>query len=136
MYDTFTFHYDEENGEVLVLSPDEGLHETVQEIYSIIYNNHTEVEIMSLKNGLSISVPVFIEYFFPIIEILRHVNHGISFTDEGIGIINKVREIVETEDVFRKPLTKEDIKNNKFRNIADFISGMTDRFAIKLHKNI
>ena len=39
MSDDFTFHYDEENGEVLVLSPDEGLHETVQEIYSIIYNN-------------------------------------------------------------------------------------------------
>ena len=39
----------------------------------------------------------------------------------------------------RKPnkfLTKDNTKNNKFRNIADFISGMTDRFAINLYKNI
>ncbi|MDB2341664.1 hypothetical protein N9V33_02830 [Candidatus Pelagibacter bacterium] len=28
------------------------------------------------------------------------------------------------------------MNNNKYRAIADFISGMTDRFAIKLHKNI
>ena len=111
MYDTFAFHYDEENGEVLILSPDEGLHETVQEIYSIIFNIHTEVEIMSLKNGLSISVPVFIEYFFPILEILRHVTHGIHFTEEGVGIINKVREIVQTEDIIREPLTKESIND-------------------------
>ena len=28
------------------------------------------------------------------------------------------------------------MKYNKHRAIADFISGMTDRFAINLHKNI
>ena len=39
----------------------------------------------------------------------------------------------------RKPnkfITKESLKDNRFRSIADFISGMTDRFAINLHKNI
>ena len=35
-----------------------------------------------------------------------------------------------------KFLLKENLKKNRFRAIADFISGMTDRFAIKLHKDI
>ena len=54
---------------------------------------------------------------------------------------NKGKKIIR--DLFlsikKKPskfLTKEDINNSKYRAIADFISGMTDRFAIKLHKNI
>ena len=33
-------------------------------------------------------------------------------------------------------LTNEELGKDKYRAIADFISGMTDRFAIKLHKNI
>ena len=33
-------------------------------------------------------------------------------------------------------LTKEQLIKDKHRAIADFISGMTDRFAIKLHNNI
>ena len=43
------------------------------------------------------------------------------------------------EVIKKKPgkfLTKEQIKKDKYRAIADFISGMTDRYAIKLHKNI
>ena len=35
-----------------------------------------------------------------------------------------------------KFLTKKQLKDDKYRAIADFISGMTDRFAINLHKNI
>ena len=54
---------------------------------------------------------------------------------------NKGKKIIK--DLFlsikKKPnkfLTKDEINKNKYRAIADFISGMTDRFAIKLHKNI
>ena len=54
---------------------------------------------------------------------------------------NKGKKIIR--DLFllikNKPnkfLTNENLKNGKYRAIADFISGMTDRFAIKLHKNI
>ena len=35
-----------------------------------------------------------------------------------------------------KFLSKEQLRYDKYRAIADFISGMTDRFAIKLHKSI
>jgi SNF2 family DNA or RNA helicase len=128
MLTTFTFDYNQEEGEILILSPDEGLHETVQEIYSIIFNIHTEHEIMTLKNGLSISVPVFIEHFYSILEILRHVNHGIHFTDEGISIINTARGIVETEDIIREPLSEKEINdlledsgwNSETRPISEF----------------
>ena len=54
---------------------------------------------------------------------------------------NKGKKIIS--DLFKaikknpnKFLTKEQLKNDKHRAIADFISGMTDRFAIKLHKNL
>ena len=54
---------------------------------------------------------------------------------------NKGKKIVK--DLFilinKKPnkfLTIEQLKLDKHRAIADFISGMTDRFAINLHKNI
>ena len=128
MLTTFTFDYNQEEGEILILSPDEGLHDTVQEIYSIIFNIHTEHEIMTLKNGLSISVPVFIEHFYSILEILRHVNHGIHFTDEGISIINTARGIVETEDIIREPLSEKEINdlleesgwNSETRPISEF----------------
>ena len=35
-----------------------------------------------------------------------------------------------------KYLSKEQLKLNKHRAIADFISGMTDRYAINLYNNI
>ena len=54
---------------------------------------------------------------------------------------NKGKKIIK--DLFlsikKKPnkfLTKEQLETDKHRAIADFISGMTDRFAIKLHKNL
>ena len=109
MPDEFTFDYNEDDGEILFLSPIEGFDATVHEIYSIVIDNENEIEITTLNNGISISVPLFIEFYFPILEILRTVNHAISFTEEGIGIINKVREIVETEDVVRNPLSEDDI---------------------------
>ena len=54
---------------------------------------------------------------------------------------NKGKKIIRDlfSSIKKKPnkfLTKEEISKNKYRAIADFISGMTDRFAIKLHKNI
>ena len=54
---------------------------------------------------------------------------------------NKGKKIIKDLFMFikKKPnrfLTKDNLKKNKLRSIADFISGMTDRFAINLHKNI
>ena len=36
----------------------------------------------------------------------------------------------------KKFLAKEELSNNKYRAVSDFISGMTDRYAINLYNNI
>ena len=36
----------------------------------------------------------------------------------------------------QKYISKENLNSNGFRAVSDFISGMTDRYAIKLYKNI
>ena len=40
--------------------------------------------------------------------------------------------------IIKKPLKfidKQDLKHDKFRAVSDFISGMTDRYAINLYKS-
>ena len=54
--------------------------------------------------------------------------------DKGKKIITDLFNKIKISP--RKFLSVEQLKNDKNRAIADFISGMTDRFAIKLHKNI
>ena len=36
----------------------------------------------------------------------------------------------------KKFISKDQLSKNKFRAIADFISGMTDRYAINLHRKV
>ena len=49
----------------------------------------------------------------------------------GKMIINKLFNIIKSNP--RKFLTKDQLTKDKFRAISDFISGMTDRYAIKLY---
>tara|TARA_B100001093_G_scaffold186076_1_gene178810 strand:+ start:1003 stop:2121 length:1119 start_codon:yes stop_codon:yes gene_type:complete len=54
---------------------------------------------------------------------------------------NKGKKIIKDlfAEIKKRPskyLTKYQLKKNKYRAISDFISGMTDRYAINLHKNI
>ena len=51
----------------------------------------------------------------------------------GKVIIKKLFSIVKSNP--RKFLTKEQLTKDKFRAISDFISGMTDRYAINLYNN-
>ena len=53
---------------------------------------------------------------------------------KGKIIINKLFKIINKNP--RKFLTKEQLTSNKYRAISDFISGMTDRYAINLYNNI
>ena len=54
--------------------------------------------------------------------------------NKGKKIIRKLFDEIYSN--LRKYLNKEQLKFNKHRVIADFISGMTDRYAINLHKKI
>ena len=49
----------------------------------------------------------------------------------GKMIINKLFNIIKSNP--RKFLTKDQLTKDKFRAISDFISGMTDRYAINLN---
>ena len=51
----------------------------------------------------------------------------------GKIIIKKLFGIIKSNP--RKFLTKDQLTKDKFRAISDFISGMTDRYAINLYKN-
>jgi dGTPase len=53
--------------------------------------------------------------------------------DEGKKIIKKLFLMISKNP--KKYLTKNQLKKNKFRAIADYISGMTDRYAINLYKS-
>ncbi len=52
---------------------------------------------------------------------------------KGKMIINKLFKIIKSNP--RKFLTKDQLTSDKYRAISDFISGMTDRYAINLYNN-
>ena len=54
--------------------------------------------------------------------------------NEGKLIIKKLFNKIKLDP--KKYIPKEYLSINKFRAISDFISGMTDRYAIKLYHNI
>ena len=54
--------------------------------------------------------------------------------NNGKKIIKKLFTIIKKNP--RKFLNKDKLKINNHRAISDFISGMTDRYAINLYKNI
>ena len=54
--------------------------------------------------------------------------------NKGKLIIKKLFDKIKKNP--SKFISKKQLSKNKFRAISDFISGMTDRYAINLHKNI
>ena len=54
--------------------------------------------------------------------------------NQGKMIINKLFNTIKNKP--KKFMTADQLKNDSNRAIADFISGMTDRYAINLQKSI
>ena len=54
--------------------------------------------------------------------------------NKGKSIIKKLFNKIKKNP--RKFISKEQLSSDKYRAISDFISGMTDRYAINLHNNI
>ena len=48
-------------------------------------------------------------------------------------IINKLFKLINSNP--RKFITKDQLTKDKYRAISDFISGMTDRYAINLYND-
>ena len=60
-------------------------------------------------------------------NVLRKNNKGKLIIKK---LFNKIKKNPQ------KYISKENLNSNGFRAVSDFISGMTDRYAIKLYKNI
>ena len=58
----------------------------------------------------------------------------LSKNNRGKLIIKKLFKKIELNP--KKFISKEDLNKDKYRAISDFISGMTDRYAINLYNNI
>ena len=107
-------------------------------------NNLKQNKIKSLNNIYNLKRPVvcFSEKYAGIEKEIRSFLRSKMYNNKKVLTKNnKGKKIIK--DLFinikKKPnkfLTKEQLKKDKYRAIADFISGMTDRFAIKLHKNL
>ena len=59
-------------------------------------------------------------------NVLTKNNNGKSIVKK---LFNKIKQNP------KKFISKEQLSLDKYRAISDFISGMTDRYAINLHKN-
>tara|TARA_B100001093_G_C26728559_1_gene971121 strand:- start:985 stop:1341 length:357 start_codon:yes stop_codon:yes gene_type:complete len=54
--------------------------------------------------------------------------------NKGKSILKKLFDKIKKNP--RKFISKDQLSRNKYRAISDFISGMTDRYAINLHKKL
>ena len=76
-----SIHYSIADGEIF-FSSEEPWSETVAEIYSVVHNQETESDIyVTSEAGLSLSVPIFIQFFDSIIQILSYCDEEISFSN-------------------------------------------------------
>ena len=95
-------------------------------------------------------------------DVYKSENTLVCFSKDYVNIINEIRDFLSSKmyknnkvlkknnegkriikklfnAISRKPkkfLTFPTIKHNKYRSIADYISGMTDRFAINIYKSL
>ena len=58
----------------------------------------------------------------------------LSKNNEGKLIIKKLFSKINKNP--KKFISKDQLSKDKFRSISDYISGMTDRYAINLYKGI
>ena len=115
----------------------------IRDLLSNTEKNIKKLEIKSLKdvlksNQLIVSFSDKIESSDQEIRsFLRHRMYDnksvLNKNQRGKMIINKLFKIIKSNP--RKFLTKEQLTKDKYRAISDFISGMTDRYAINLYND-
>ena len=115
----------------------------IKDLISNTENNIKKLKVKSLKDILKsnqslVSFSDKIENSEQEIRaFLRHRMYDnksvLNKNQRGNMIINKLFKIIKLNP--RKFLTKEQLTKDKYRAISDFISGMTDRYAINLYNN-
>ena len=105
---------------------------TISNIRNNNINNHTKihnnfrqiVEFSKKFKFIENEIKVFLKY-----KMYNNRNVLIK-NNKGKKIVKNLFKIICAKP--QKFIKKKDLKNNKFRAISDYISGMTDRFAINL----
>ena len=106
----FTVDYTPEDGEIL-LSSSNAFEAAILEIYGLLSDSNVDTEVYEIEGGLSISFPLFIEFFDSIIEVIRHVNDEVTLTEDAKQIIGFTRNLLDTPDTVREELTIEEIQH-------------------------
>ena len=97
--------------------------------YNDIYNSKKKIVSISKR---------FINIEKEIKQFLKFKMYNNKFVllknNKGKIIIKKLFKEISIKP--KKYLNNDQLKNGKYRAIADYISGMTDRYAINLYRNI
>src|SRR6056300_1463786 len=115
----------------------------IKDLISNTKNNLTKLNIKNYKN-LRFSKKLIVDFSEnikssenEIRSFLRTKMYNnkevLKMNNEGKKIINRLFNMI-----IRKPskfIEKQDLKHNKYRTVSDFISGMTDRYAINLYNS-
>ena len=116
-------------------------------VKDLIKNTITNLKVNKIKTLKDVyineqSIVCFSKKFLEIEKEIRFFLRAKMYNNKNVLIKNNEgKKIIKNLffDIIKKPkkyLTKDQLKNNKHRAIADFISGMTDRYAINLYKNL
>ena len=116
----------------------------VKDLIKNTVKNLKKNKIRYLKDVYDLDIPIvcFSNRYLQIEKEIRYFLRSKMYNSKDVlAKNNKGKKIIESLFLLikKKPnnfLTINQMKYNKHRAIADFISGMTDRFAINLHKNI
>ena len=116
----------------------------VRDLIKNTKNNLKINKIKSLKDVYKLDGPIvcFSKKFLSIEKEVRFFLRSKMYNNKkvllknnhGKKIINKLFYKIKNKP--KKFIPVDQLKNDPNRAIADFISGMTDRYAINLHKNI
>ena len=112
-------------------------------IKNTVYNlNKNNIKNISNIYRLKRPIVCFSEKYLEIEKEIRFFLRTKMYNNKNVLTKNNNGKKI-VHDLFnsikKKPskfLSKKELNGDKHRAIADFISGMTDRFAIKLHKSI
>jgi dGTPase len=116
----------------------------VKDLINNTVNNIEKNKIKSIKDVYKLKAPIvcFSNKYLQIEKEIRFFLRSKMYNNKSVLIKNNNgKKIIKDLFIFmnKKPnkfFTTKELKNDKKRVVADFISGMTDRFAIKLHKEI
>ena len=106
----FTVDFTPEDGEILLTSSN-AFEAAVLEIYGLLSDSNIDTEVTEIEGGLSISFPLFIEFFDSIIDVIRHINDDVTLTEDAKQIIGFTRELLDTPDTIREELTIEEVQS-------------------------